>query len=126
MTARFATTQAKILEAHSEAFKDVNTPAKMLQGLDKQFIRKEDGGLYFVERIWMSAYDNLRTLIMNEAHAVKYYVHPGADKITSSGHDAIWVIVDRLTKSAHFLAIREDYKTERLARLYINEIIARH
>ncbi|GKB84534.1 putative reverse transcriptase domain-containing protein [Tanacetum coccineum] len=45
---------------------------------------------------------------------------------TSSRHDSIWVIVDRLTKSAHFLAIREDYKIERLARLYINEIIARH
>ncbi|GKF92474.1 reverse transcriptase domain-containing protein, partial [Tanacetum coccineum] len=44
---------------------------------------------------------------------------------TSNGHDAIWVIVDRLTKSAYFLAIREDYKMERLARLYINEIIAR-
>ncbi|GKC92655.1 putative reverse transcriptase domain-containing protein [Tanacetum coccineum] len=45
---------------------------------------------------------------------------------TSSRHDSIWVIVDRLTKSAHFLAIREDYKIERLARLYINEIVARH
>ncbi|GJY14775.1 putative reverse transcriptase domain-containing protein [Tanacetum coccineum] len=45
---------------------------------------------------------------------------------TSSGHDAIWVIVDRLTKSAHFLAVREDFKTEKLARLYINEIVARH
>nr|GFC70510.1 putative reverse transcriptase domain-containing protein [Tanacetum cinerariifolium] len=45
---------------------------------------------------------------------------------TRSGHDSIWVIVDRLTKSAHFLAVREDYKTEKLARLYINEIIARH
>ncbi|GKA01672.1 putative reverse transcriptase domain-containing protein, partial [Tanacetum coccineum] len=33
---------------------------------------------------------------------------------TSSGHDSIWVIFDRLTKSAHFLAIREDYKIERL------------
>ncbi|GKC44376.1 putative reverse transcriptase domain-containing protein [Tanacetum coccineum] len=41
---------------------------------------------------------------------------------TSNRHDAIWVIVDRLTKSAHFLAICEDYKTERLARLYIDEI----
>ncbi|GJR62267.1 putative reverse transcriptase domain-containing protein [Tanacetum coccineum] len=30
-----------------------------------------------------------------------------------SGHDRIWVIVDRLTKSAHFLAMREDYSTER-------------
>ncbi|GJT71164.1 putative reverse transcriptase domain-containing protein [Tanacetum coccineum] len=43
---------------------------------------------------------------------------------TNSGHDVIWVIVDRLTKSAHFLAIREDFKTERLASLYIDEIKA--
>nr|GEZ22844.1 reverse transcriptase domain-containing protein [Tanacetum cinerariifolium] len=45
---------------------------------------------------------------------------------TSSGHDTIWVIVDRLTKSAHFLSMREDYKMDRLARLYLNEIVARH
>nr|GEW30219.1 putative reverse transcriptase domain-containing protein [Tanacetum cinerariifolium] len=45
---------------------------------------------------------------------------------TRSGHDTIWVIVDQLTKSAHFLAVREDFKIERLARLYINEILARH
>nr|GFC59699.1 reverse transcriptase domain-containing protein [Tanacetum cinerariifolium] len=45
---------------------------------------------------------------------------------TRSGHDSIWVIVDRLIKSAHFLAVRKDYKTEKLARLYISEIIARH
>ncbi|GJZ04659.1 putative reverse transcriptase domain-containing protein [Tanacetum coccineum] len=45
---------------------------------------------------------------------------------TSSGHDAIWVIVDRLTKSAHLLPIHEDYKMDRLARLYLSEIIAKH
>ncbi|GKE82798.1 putative reverse transcriptase domain-containing protein, partial [Tanacetum coccineum] len=45
---------------------------------------------------------------------------------TSSEHDTIWVIVDRLTKSAHFLPMREDYKMERLARLYLNEIVARY
>ncbi|GKA56111.1 retrotransposon protein, putative, ty3-gypsy subclass [Tanacetum coccineum] len=45
---------------------------------------------------------------------------------TSSRHDTIWVIVNRLTKSAHFLPIREDYKMDRLARLYLNEIVARH
>nr|GEY02520.1 putative reverse transcriptase domain-containing protein [Tanacetum cinerariifolium] len=44
----------------------------------------------------------------------------------SSGYGAIWVIVDRLIKSAYFLPIRKDYKTEKLARIYINEIIARH
>ncbi|GJR89281.1 putative reverse transcriptase domain-containing protein [Tanacetum coccineum] len=42
---------------------------------------------------------------------------------SSSGYDAIWVIVDRLTKSAHFLPIREDYKMEKLARIYIDEIV---
>ncbi|GJY25123.1 putative reverse transcriptase domain-containing protein [Tanacetum coccineum] len=45
---------------------------------------------------------------------------------SSSGYDMIWVIVDRLTKSAHFLPIREDYKTEKLAKIYVNEIVARH
>ncbi|GJU07325.1 putative reverse transcriptase domain-containing protein [Tanacetum coccineum] len=45
---------------------------------------------------------------------------------TSSGHDAIGVIVDRLTKSAHFLPIREDSKMDRLARLYLSENIAKH
>ncbi|GJS48670.1 putative reverse transcriptase domain-containing protein [Tanacetum coccineum] len=45
---------------------------------------------------------------------------------TSSGHDTIWVIMDRLTKSAHFLPMRKDYKMDRLARLYLNEIVARH
>ncbi|GJR03124.1 retrovirus-related pol polyprotein from transposon TNT 1-94 [Tanacetum coccineum] len=45
---------------------------------------------------------------------------------SSSGHDAIWVIVDRLTKSTHFLEIREDYSMEKLARLYIDKIVARH
>nr|GEU56336.1 reverse transcriptase domain-containing protein [Tanacetum cinerariifolium] len=45
---------------------------------------------------------------------------------TNSGHDTIWVIVDRLTKSAHFLPMCEDYKMDRLARLYLNEIVDRH
>nr|GFA28941.1 putative reverse transcriptase domain-containing protein [Tanacetum cinerariifolium] len=45
---------------------------------------------------------------------------------TSSGHDIILVIMDRLTKSPRFLPMREDYKMDRLARLYLNEIVARH
>ncbi|GJW89686.1 putative reverse transcriptase domain-containing protein [Tanacetum coccineum] len=44
----------------------------------------------------------------------------------SSGYDAIWVIMDRLTKSVYFLPIRKDFKMEKLARIYINEIVARH
>ncbi|GKE85902.1 putative reverse transcriptase domain-containing protein [Tanacetum coccineum] len=40
--------------------------------------------------------------------------------------DLIWVIVDRLTKSAHFLPMREMDLTEKLMRLYMKEIVARH
>nr|GFB29921.1 putative reverse transcriptase domain-containing protein [Tanacetum cinerariifolium] len=150
--------KAKILEAQSEASKNNSTPTEMLKGLDKQLVRKEDGGLYLAERIWVPVYGNLRTLIMNEAHATSKcltcskvkaeHQNPSGllqqpkipewkwenitmdfiNKLprTRSGHDSIWVIVDRLTKSVHFLAIREDYKIEKLARLYINKIIARH
>nr|GEV15629.1 reverse transcriptase domain-containing protein [Tanacetum cinerariifolium] len=45
---------------------------------------------------------------------------------SSQGFDTIWVIVDRLTKSAHFLPIRENDPLEKLARLYLNKIVARH
>ncbi|KAL5828810.1 hypothetical protein ACOSQ3_018278 [Xanthoceras sorbifolium] len=46
--------------------------------------------------------------------------------LTRSHHDAIWVIVDRLTKSAHFLPVRVDYSLDRLAELYIKEIVRLH
>ncbi|GJW87016.1 putative reverse transcriptase domain-containing protein [Tanacetum coccineum] len=39
--------------------------------------------------------------------------------MTSSGHDTIWVIVDRLTKSAYFLPMKEKNSMERLMRLYL-------
>nr|GEU59237.1 retrotransposon protein, putative, Ty3-gypsy subclass [Tanacetum cinerariifolium] len=45
---------------------------------------------------------------------------------STSGHDTIWVVVDRLTKLAYFLATRKDYSMERLSRLYIDEIVAWH
>ncbi|GJV53725.1 putative reverse transcriptase domain-containing protein [Tanacetum coccineum] len=45
---------------------------------------------------------------------------------SSQGFDTIWVIVDRLTKSAHFLPKRENDPLDKLARLYLNRIVARH
>ncbi|GJR26489.1 putative reverse transcriptase domain-containing protein [Tanacetum coccineum] len=45
---------------------------------------------------------------------------------TPQGHDTIWVIVDRLTKSAIFTSMRETDSTEKIARLYIKEVVARH
>ncbi|GJZ25170.1 putative reverse transcriptase domain-containing protein [Tanacetum coccineum] len=135
--------------------------AVLQKGLDEIIEQRNDGTLYYLDRIWVPLKGEVRTLIMDEAHKSKYSVHPGADKMyydmrdrpsgllqqpeipvwkwegvamdfvtklprTSSGLDTIWVIMYRLTKSTHFLPMREDYKMERLARLYLNEIVARH
>ncbi|GJU60420.1 putative reverse transcriptase domain-containing protein [Tanacetum coccineum] len=45
---------------------------------------------------------------------------------SSQGYDTIWVIVDRLTKSAIFLRMRENDPMERLARMYLKEVVKRH
>nr|GFB36152.1 putative reverse transcriptase domain-containing protein [Tanacetum cinerariifolium] len=45
---------------------------------------------------------------------------------SSQGYDTIWVIVDRLTKSAIFTPIRETDPMDKLARIYIKEVVTRH
>ncbi|KAL9992436.1 putative nucleotidyltransferase, Ribonuclease H [Helianthus debilis subsp. tardiflorus] len=45
---------------------------------------------------------------------------------TRKGNDTIWVIVDRLTKSAHFLPMKETFSMDQLAKLYVNEIVSLH
>nr|GEX32157.1 putative reverse transcriptase domain-containing protein [Tanacetum cinerariifolium] len=45
---------------------------------------------------------------------------------TPSGYDPIWVIVDRLTKSAHFLPKKKTDSIEKLDELYLKEIVYRH
>ena len=45
---------------------------------------------------------------------------------TQRKYDAIWVVVDRLTKSSHFLAIRSVFNTEQLADLYLKDIVRLH
>ncbi|GJV00355.1 putative reverse transcriptase domain-containing protein [Tanacetum coccineum] len=45
---------------------------------------------------------------------------------TANGYDTIWVIVDRLTKSAHFLPMRENDPMEKLMKLYMKEVVTRH
>ncbi|GKA86822.1 putative reverse transcriptase domain-containing protein, partial [Tanacetum coccineum] len=45
---------------------------------------------------------------------------------TSTGQDTIWVIVDRLTKSAHFLPMKENDSMEKLTRQYLKEVFSKH
>ncbi|GJR52948.1 putative reverse transcriptase domain-containing protein [Tanacetum coccineum] len=143
----------------------------MLKGLEKQLERKEDGGLYLAELIWVPVYGNLRTLIMNKAHATRYSLHPGADKMYYDLRGLYWwprikkdiamyvskcltcskVKAEHQKPSGLLLQpeipewkmvpmnitmdfyrqvnedhIRDDYKIEKLARLYINKIVSRY
>ena len=45
---------------------------------------------------------------------------------TMGKYDSIWVIVDRLTKSAHLIPVKVTYNAEKLAKLYISEIVRVH
>ena len=46
--------------------------------------------------------------------------------LTGRKHDSVWVVVDRLTKSAHFLPVRTDYSFDKLAELYIKDMVRLH
>ncbi|GJV01195.1 putative reverse transcriptase domain-containing protein [Tanacetum coccineum] len=120
-----------------------------LRGLEGHFENERMVKIYFFDCIWIHQlmYYDLRDLLLgcltiqSETSGIsstnriflsgKIGKRSKMDFVTklpksSSGHDTIWVVVDRLTKSAHFLPIREDYKTEKLAKIYTNEIVARH
>ncbi|GJZ04094.1 putative reverse transcriptase domain-containing protein, partial [Tanacetum coccineum] len=136
-----------------EAFKDENVIAGGLNGTNQQMEKREDGSLHYMDHIWVPLVGGVRTKLMDKAYKMWYFVLPKADKMYYDLRDMYWwpgmkkeIIlyvskcltcakvkaehqrpsVDRLTKSAQFLAIREDYSMEKLARLYIDEIVARH
>ena len=46
--------------------------------------------------------------------------------VTGKKNDSVWVMEDRLTKSAHFLPVRTNYSLDKLAELYIKEIVRLH
>jgi transposase InsO family protein len=45
---------------------------------------------------------------------------------TKSGYDSIWVVVDRLTKVAHFIPVKTTYTSARIAKIYMNQIVCLH
>ncbi|GJX97519.1 putative reverse transcriptase domain-containing protein, partial [Tanacetum coccineum] len=77
------------------------------------------------QRCWLE-------LLSNYDCEIRY--HPGKANVVAdalsrkerTGQDTIWVIVDRLTKSAHFLPMREDDTLEKLTRQYLKEVVSRH
>nr|GEV07728.1 putative reverse transcriptase domain-containing protein [Tanacetum cinerariifolium] len=79
-----------VLVALIEASKVENMPAEMLHGIDHQMEKKEDGGLYFMDRIWVPLVGGVRTSIMDEACTMRYSIHSGADKMYYDLRDIYW------------------------------------
>ncbi|KAD3640990.1 hypothetical protein E3N88_30213 [Mikania micrantha] len=146
----------QLKKAQERALEDDNVKFEEMIKTVQQMTKGNDGLLRLKTRIWVPKYGGLRGLILEEAHKSKYLMHPGSDKMyytlkdhywwpgmkkdiagyvekcltclqrTKKGNDVIWVIVDMLTKSAHFLAIKESYELERLAQIYVDEIVTKH
>ncbi|WVZ64170.1 LOW QUALITY PROTEIN: hypothetical protein U9M48_013733 [Paspalum notatum var. saurae] len=97
--------------------------------------------LWYKNRICVSNVDSIRKLILSEAHDTAYSIHPGSTKMyydlkekfwwyglphTQKGYNSIWVVVDRLTKVAHFIPVKTTYSGAKLAELYISRIVYLH
>ncbi|GJZ60555.1 putative reverse transcriptase domain-containing protein [Tanacetum coccineum] len=142
---------SQILDGQAEVIKEQDVENKNLCGIDKEFENHPDGTLCIEKRSWLSCFEGLKDMIIKCLTCLKVkaeYQKPSGllvqpeipqwkwEKITmdfitklpktSSGHDTIWVIIDSLTKSAHFLPLKETDSMERLTRIYLKEVVSRH
>ena len=164
--------------------------SQIREGKETEFSVKEDGSLYYKDRVCVPSDSELKKTILEEVHSGSFSMHPGSTKmyqdlkvsywwsgmkrdvsefvtkcmvcqkvkaehqvhsgllqpirilewkwdritmgfvvrlpLTRRKHDSVWVVVDRLTKSAHFILVRTDYSLDKLAELYISEIVRLH
>ncbi|GJU13523.1 putative reverse transcriptase domain-containing protein [Tanacetum coccineum] len=77
----------RILTAQKEV---VDEFAGLQKGLDEMIEQRSDGTFYYLDQIWVLLKGEVRTLIMDEAHKSKYYVHPKADKMYYDLRDRYW------------------------------------
>ncbi|GJU48673.1 putative reverse transcriptase domain-containing protein [Tanacetum coccineum] len=63
---------------------------RLQKGLNEMIELRNDGALYYLDRIWVPLKGDVRTLIMDKAHKSKYSIHSGADKIYYDLRDRYW------------------------------------
>ncbi|GKE45064.1 putative reverse transcriptase domain-containing protein, partial [Tanacetum coccineum] len=125
----------RILNAQIKARKEENYGAEDLCGMIKKLEPRADGTLCLKNRSCIPYFGDLRTLIMHESHKSKYSIHPGSDKMYQDLKKLYWwpnikseidTYVNRLTKSVHFLPMKETDSMEKLTRQYLKEVVSRH
>ena len=177
----------QVLEAQKNDEKIYAIIKQIGNGKETEYIVNENGMLYYKDRVCVPYDNDLRKVILEEAHSGSFVIYLGSTKmyqdlkmsfwwsgmkrdvsefvtkclvcqrvkakhqfpsgllqpiripewkwdritmdfvvglpLTGRKHDSVWVVVDRLTKSAHFLPVRTDYSLDKLAELYIKEIV---
>ncbi|GKB50252.1 putative reverse transcriptase domain-containing protein [Tanacetum coccineum] len=143
----------QILKAQTEARKSENIKKEDVRGIlvenskdpKKHKIEKleprADETMCLNGRSWLPCYGDLRVVKAEHQRPSGLLVQPEIpqwkwDNImmdfvmklpkSSQGYDTIWVIVDRLTKSAIFMPMRETDPMDKLARMYLKEVVTKH
>ncbi|KAI3751855.1 hypothetical protein L2E82_22946 [Cichorium intybus] len=102
-----------ILEAQDETQKPEKLKNKRMVGYIKHLGENTQKMKTVQGRVSVPKSGDVRKLILEDATVL-------------GGYDTIWVVVDHLTKSTIFIPIREDYEVEKLAKIYIKEVVSRH
>ncbi|GJS92636.1 putative reverse transcriptase domain-containing protein [Tanacetum coccineum] len=131
----------QILNAQTEAQKPKNIKNEDIEGMlvenskDPEKFRTEkleprvDGTLYFIGRSWLPCYDDLRTMIMHESHKLKYSIYPGGTPrlIRIIGITRYTSMeVGNITMEFVTKLPKENDPMEKLARMYLKEVVTRH
>ncbi|GJR27424.1 putative reverse transcriptase domain-containing protein [Tanacetum coccineum] len=117
----------------AKEMKEENLKEENLCGMNNEFEIRPDGTLRIKNGV-DKMYHDLKKLYWwpnMKADISTYWEKITMDFVTklpktSNGYDTIWVIVDRLTMSAHFLPMKETDSIERLTSLYLKEVVSRH
>jgi len=184
------TLEEQIKEAQQDDEEIQKLKAKTGEDKASEFRIDAQGTLWYQNRICVPEKEELRRLILDEAHTSAYSIHPGSTKMyqdlktkywwngmkrdiaeyiarcdtcqrvkaehqkpagllqplpipvwkwdeismdfivglprTQKGNDSIWVIVDRLTKVAHFIPVKTTYRGDKYAQLYVDHILRLH